>query len=551
MIALLLAGLVSAHGGEDHGEPAASTLTVSADTLNVTASSETLDAVLRFRRGPVGAPAQTTLLLADWTTSAPVEHATPSLTLSGPGTVQVDFASTPQPGVYTGTATLPAVGQYAGALVVTTPEVSDLLSVSGLDVDAPSADVASAAKVPVGIVMLIAAVGVLGVAIGWLVGRRRGAAAAALLASAIVGPRVWAHGGEDHGAPGASAAPSGGGLTLPMESQFLLGLRTRRITNDVFQDQVEALGRFTSRPGGSATLRSPVAGTVVAPPGGFPNPGQLVHAGDVLAIVRETPTSADRASLVQQRADAANAAAEARKALALAERDAAQIATLGEGISERERLERVQSVEVARERVEQAELALAGIGTGATVSVRAPLAGRLGPATARPGDQVEPGDPLFRVVDPTGLWMEARVPERHALGLTAGATADVLSPADPSRHLHALVLDAGQEADPSTGTVLVTLAVEDEGTGLRAGMGATAWIGTGGTRDALLVPDAAVVDSNGASLAFVKTGPETFEMREIKLGGRAASSWEVLGGLRAGERVVVDGTYTLRSLAGR
>ena len=53
------------------------------------------------------------------------------------------------------------------------------------------------------------------------------------------------------------------------------------------------------------------------------------------------------------------------------------------------------------------------------------------------------------------------------------------------------------------------------------------------------------------SLGFVKVGPEQFELRELRLGARSGRSWEVLDGLKAGERAVVDGTYALRSLAGR
>ena len=67
----------------------------------------------------------------------------------------------------------------------------------------------------------------------------------------------------------------------------------------------------------------------------------------------------------------------------------------------------------------------------------------------------------------------------------------------------------------------------------------------------IVVPETAVVDANGAALAFVKTGPETFEARELDLGGRAGGTVEVLSGIRAGERVVTDGTHALRSLAGR
>ncbi len=562
---LILASLGTpayAHGGVDDEAPAQTVAVSTGDSINRATESHTFDAVVRFKRGPPNTPATAWLFLADTATSAPVEAATSALALSGPGQVEADFSATQRPGIYTAQVAFPAFGDYAGALTVTTPKTSDLLAVSTFNMDvAPAAATGVSAGLAVagvaGALALAGAAGVLGIGVGWLIGRRRGAGTAAgVLALGFLGTgtaRVWAHGGVDDEGPAAktTAAAPGGALSLAMESQFLLGLRTQRLLKDAFQDDVEALGRFIARPGDSATLRAPVAGTLVAPSGGFPSPGREVRAGDVLATILETPGSADRASVAQEKAAATTELAEARKALALAERDYAQVPGLLDGISVREQLDRQQSVEVAKVRVASAEAAVAGIGSGVSVTIRAPLSGHLGSATARPGDQVAAGDALFRVIDPAGLWMEARLPERNAIGVIDGASARVESPADPGHMLNATVLDHGQEADPATGTVLVTLAVEAGDSGLRPGMSANAWIGRGAARDALVVPDAAVVDSNGSTLAFVKTGPESFEMRELKLGGRAGDEWEVLAGLSPHERVVTAGTYTLRSLAGR
>jgi multidrug efflux pump subunit AcrA (membrane-fusion protein) len=65
------------------------------------------------------------------------------------------------------------------------------------------------------------------------------------------------------------------------------------------------------------------------------------------------------------------------------------------------------------------------------------------------------------------------------------------------------------------------------------------------------VPESAVLRGDGAPLVFVKTGPETFEARPVRVGARAGGSTEILAGLTAGERVVSTGTGALRALAGR
>jgi RND family efflux transporter MFP subunit len=199
----------------------------------------------------------------------------------------------------------------------------------------------------------------------------------------------------------------------------------------------------------------------------------------------------------------------------------------------------------------EAQAAYAAASEGSSIGIRAPVDGKLASIRVRPGDQVQPGDELFRIVDAAGLWMEARVPEQLASGIVAGSAATVEAAAFPGVSLDAVILDAGQEADPATGTMTVTLAVTAADHDLHPGMSATAWLGRGAIRDALVVPDGGVVDSGGMTIGFVKVGPEQFELRELRLGARSGESWEVLAGLNVGERVVTEGTYTLRSLAGR
>lgn len=551
LCALLFAPAALAHGGEDHAAPAAATVTSSATTVSIAASSALFEAVLRVGKGQAGAPVPTTLLLADFATSAPVPEADPRLTLQGPASVELPLART-TPGTWTGTAVFPADGDYAGALVISTPKAADVLPLSGLHL-APDPVPAPVGAPVAGLALAGVAAGVAGlfaVGVGFALGRRRGGAAALLLVGVGAARGVSAHGGEDHG-EAAAPGPSSGALTLPLESQFLVGLRTTRLVHDLLQPSVSALGQFISRPGGSASLRAPAAGELVAPRGGFPGPGTIVARGQVLGVIRAAVGSADRAALAASRQDAANAVAEARRAVALAERDSAQAPDLDLALSARERLDRDETLRVARTSLAEAEAALQSIGDGDQVEVRAPFAGRLGSVLARPGDQVEAGEPLFRLLDGGGLWMQARVPEQYASALAAGGPARVVAAAAPETALDGVILDAGQEVDPATGTLAVTVVLDAPGQDLRPGMSATAWLAKGPRRDTLVVPTGAVVDSNGVPIAFVKVAPERFELRELGLGARSGDAYEVLSGLAVGERVVVAGTYSLRSLAGR
>lgn len=529
---LLLLPAARAHGGEDHAAPAA-VLTV-AGGARAAASSDALDAVVELPGGTA------TLWLADHRTSAPVSDATATATLSGPTPLELSFADGHSPGRLVSDAATPAAGDYAGALIVTRATGADLLAVTGLHVGAPEAP--GAAESPPRAALGAAAL--LLVALGYILGRARGAGTAAVLLLGLAARRGSAHGGEDHAAE--AAAPTGGDLALPMATQFRVGLRTAVLAREPFVTGTPAVARLVARPGAGATLRAPVAGVLRAPEGGFPEPGAVVHAGQLLARIDEQSNGADRAAVADVRRQSADALAEARRAVALAEQDAALLNDPAAGWSERERLERARAVDVARAALVAAEAAAADLTRG--VEVRAPVSGRIGVTLARPGDGVTEGDALFRVVDSQGLWAEAQVPERLAGLVTPGAAATVIPAAGGP--LSAVVLDAGAEVDPATGTFPVTLSF-DGGAALRPGMSATAWLPTAASREALVAPGAAVLSHAGESFAFVKLGPERFALRPLTLGGRSGTGWEVLDGLAPGERVVVAGAPTLRALAGR
>lgn len=538
MLLVLAGSLARAHGGEDHGgvvpEAAA------ADTSRVPTWSSEFEAVLRLDGAHVGVAASAPLYVARFATSEPVSAGTVSVDLAGPADLLWAAAPTARDGEWTLPADFPAEGPWTGTVTVVTDDRADALGLP------PFSVAAAAAPGPVdaetGALCLLlggALVGLLGGAVvGFVGGRRAAAGAAALALSAAGADRALGNHGAD--------------LRMPLESQFLVGLRTEIVAPSSFETSVRALGTTVSRPGGAAEIHAPVTGVVSFPAGRSLLPGEVVRAGDLLATITETLSGADRSSYAEARATAKIALAEARKKLAVAERDAARAGSLGAVLSERERLEREKGLEVAREEVRQAEAAAAALDdTRPQTVLRSPLTGRISALVARPGDVVSPSDVLLRVTDAGGLWVEAAVPETWAGRLAIGSPATLWADAHRDAPLPATVLDPGLEADPASGTLRVVLAVGEPVEWLVPGMSVTADIRAGAPREGLVIPDAAVVDGAGETLVFVKTAPERFVARPVRLGARAGDRREILAGLAPGERVVIRGTYAVRSLAGR
>jgi multidrug efflux pump subunit AcrA (membrane-fusion protein) len=64
--------------------------------------------------------------------------------------------------------------------------------------------------------------------------------------------------------------------------------------------------------------------------------------------------------------------------------------------------------------------------------------------------------------------------------------------------------------------------------------------------EGVIVPTAAILDENGNPIAFVQPEGETFEKRNLTLGGTDGGFTLVLSGITEGERVVTGASYQVR-----
>jgi len=187
-------------------------------------------------------------------------------------------------------------------------------------------------------------------------------------------------------------------------------------------------------------------------------------------------------------------------------------------------------------------------GTGLTrLTVTSPIDGTIAAADVSLGEQVTAEQSLYTVLDATTLWIEAEVFEGDVARVSAAGRADVRIEGHATT-LAATVHRIGQVVDPATRTVKVVLAIDNTAGLLRPGMFAQVSVGAGAPARVLAVPDAAVIEDGGRRLVFVKLGPEAFVRREVVLGGRDGDAWAVRTGVTRGERVVVAGTYQLRTM---
>jgi RND family efflux transporter MFP subunit len=103
-------------------------------------------------------------------------------------------------------------------------------------------------------------------------------------------------------------------------------------------------------------------------------------------------------------------------------------------------------------------------------------------------------------------------------------------------------LAADRQVDPKTGTIRISAVFPNPGNRLRPGQYGRVRAETSVRKDALLVPQRAVQELQGAYQLRVLTDDNHLNIRPVKLGARIGSRWIVDEGLKPGERVVVEGS---------
>jgi cobalt-zinc-cadmium efflux system membrane fusion protein len=93
----------------------------------------------------------------------------------------------------------------------------------------------------------------------------------------------------------------------------------------------------------------------------------------------------------------------------------------------------------------------------------------------------------------------------------------------------------------------VRIVLKNPGNKLKPEMLATADIPIGKGKPTLIVPSDAVQQINEQDVVFVRTTPDHFELRPVRVGRTVEGTTPVFEGLKRGEQVVVQGSFILKS----
>ncbi|MDQ3070724.1 MAG: efflux RND transporter periplasmic adaptor subunit [Acidobacteriota bacterium] len=178
--------------------------------------------------------------------------------------------------------------------------------------------------------------------------------------------------------------------------------------------------------------------------------------------------------------------------------------------------------------------------------LRAPIAGVVSVKTANTGDVVAPGTPLFTVIDPTSMRLEASVTSDELATLRVGAPVEFQVRGYPQQTFTGRVERISPAADPVTRQVSIFVTIPNAGGRLIGGLFAEGRVNTQAHR-ALIVP-ASALDETGPSPTVSRVRDNKVERVPVTIGLRdnEREVVEIKSGLSEGDRVLIG---AVRSMA--
>ena len=355
---------------------------------------------------------------------------------------------------------------------------------------------------------------------------------------------------------GTAAAPGGlvasqpeatGGISFLKEQQWRTEFATAWTAEEALREAVAGPGRVLPARGGEVVLTASVDAVLAAQP--WPHRGLGVARGATIFSLR--PRAGDR-SLPDLVAEATSLAAEAAAGRSRVERLTELVRLEATSPAELERARAALAGIEARLAAARGSVAAAGGGgtEGRALAVRAPWPGLVAEVNVTPGQAVAAGAVLGRLVKPSPLWVEVALrPEDAArlkgkvsgLSLRAASGSEAIEMDERAVRLVAIA----PEVDTRTASIAATLEVDRGAAELPIGSTVQAEVVLAGERRGIVIPESALVDDSGVTVAYVQESGESFGRREVRIVARQGAR-ALVTGLNVGERLVTRGGAAVR-----
>jgi membrane fusion protein (multidrug efflux system) len=285
--------------------------------------------------------------------------------------------------------------------------------------------------------------------------------------------------------------------------------------------------------------------------------GSLVKAGQVLYEIEDSPY---RAAVLTAQGQLAQAQANISSTQLQADRFRQLVAL--NGVSKQDSDNAVASAAQAKATVvtQRGTLSTAEVNLGFT-RIRAPISGRIGRSLFTPGALVQAGQssPLATIQRMDQVYVDITQSAADLLSLRAAMNGGSISAPAPDSARVQLVLPNGDlypaegvlrfadvTVDPTTGAVILRAIFPNSDGVLLPGLYVRARVIEGVRQQGLLAPQAGIThNERGQATALVLGAGNVVAQRIVKTEQAVGDKWVITGGLKAGDRLIVDGLLNL------
>ncbi|MCB4361600.1 efflux RND transporter periplasmic adaptor subunit [Quatrionicoccus australiensis] len=277
--------------------------------------------------------------------------------------------------------------------------------------------------------------------------------------------------------------------------------------------------------------------------------GSLVRKGDLLFTIDPRPFAAEVA-----RAEAQLAAMDARVAYTASDLARSERLLAENAIARRDFDEKQNAAREAKANLQAAEAALklARLNLEYT-RITAPIAGRVSRAEITVGNLVAPGNgpALTSLVSADRIYAAFDVDEQSYLKVVNGSQGKALPihlglADDEGYSLEGKLSSVDNRLDSSSGTIRLRALVDNPDGKLLPGLYARIRLGAASQREVLLIDEKAVGTDQARRFVLVVGEGNQTAYREVQLGSIQDGLRVVESGLKAGERIVVNGLQRVR-----
>ena len=325
--------------------------------------------------------------------------------------------------------------------------------------------------------------------------------------------------------------PKAGDIRIDPATVQNIGVRSETVAKRILQRNIRAVGRVTYDEQRIAYVNTKIGGWIEKLYVDYE--GQKVNQGDPLLEIYSP-------ELVATQKEYLLALAYSKKMNAS---NIKEIGTRAKDLvgSARKRLEYWDIPEVHIRELEQ---------TGRvrkTLMIHSPVAGTVIHKTVLEGKYVKPGENLYRIADLSTVWVYADVYEYELPWVKKGQTAQMSLSYLPGKVFEGKITYVYPYLERKTRTAKVRLEFANAEGLLKPDMYADIQINTAPTKPVVAVPKEAVIRSGRRNVVIVDKGQGVFEPRDVLLGMETKEFYEILHGIKEGDRVVTSAQFLIDS----